>query len=230
MPARLSILIPVLQEEDALPACLEAIRQQQAHDWELELIVIDGGSQDATVALAEASGARVLSASAGRGTQLRRGAEQAKGDWLLFLHADVRLPADALSALSAARDRPGVQAGAFRVIHEVRADAGSWTKACLRMADRRSTTRRLPYGDQAMFCTAEIFREVGGVPARPLMEDIAFARALAKVTRLERLPQAVRASGRRFEARPLRTTLCWWTFPLLDRLGASPRFLAWLYR
>ncbi len=229
MPARLSILIPVLQEEDALPACLQAIRQQQAHDWQVEILVIDGGSQDASVALAEAAGVRVLSAPPGRGTQLRYGADQAQGDWLLFLHADVRLPADALTALAAARNRPGVEAGAFRVIHDVHADAGSWTKACLRMADRRSTTRRLPYGDQAMFCNAELYSQVGGMPARPLMEDIAFARALAKATRLERLPQAVRASGRRFEARPLRTTLCWWTFPFLDRLGASPRLLSWLY-
>jgi len=229
MPALLSILIPVLQEEDALPACLQAIAQQQDHDWEVEVLVIDGGSEDSTVALAEAAGARVLESPAGRGTQLRHGADQAAGEWLLFLHADVCLPPDALSALAAARDRPGVQAGAFRVIHDLGSDAGSWTKACLRMADRRSTTRRLPYGDQAMFCTAELYRQVGGMPARPLMEDIAFARALAKVTRLERLPQAVRASGRRFEARPMRTTLCWWTFPILDRLGASPRFLAWLY-
>lgn len=229
MPTRLTIIIPVLEEEHALPACLQAVATQRAHDWEVDCVVVDGGSEDRSVDIAKAAGAQVFFAARGRGSQLRHGAEAATGEWLLFLHADVRLPADALAALSAARQRPGVQAGAFRVIHEVSASAGAWTRACLRLADRRSTTRRLPYGDQAIFTSAALYHQVGGIPERPLMEDIHFARSLAKATRLERLPQAVHASGRRFEHSPLRTTLCWWTFPTLDRLGLSPRLLAWLY-
>jgi len=229
MSARLSVIIPILDEEAVLPACLAAVAAQEGFPGKVEVLVVDGGSQDAGPRLAAAAGAKLLEAARGRGTQMRQGAEAAQGEVLLFLHADVILPSDAFAAIARAFTRPGVRAGSFRIVHTLATAAGTWTRGCLRLADRRSWTRRLPYGDQAIFVTRELYQEVGGMPQRPLMEDIAFARALAAKTRLERLPQTVYASGRRFAQRPIRTTLCWWTFPLLDRLGMSPRVLSWLY-
>ena len=229
MSARLSVIIPILDEEAALPACLASVAAQVGFAGEVETIVVDGGSQDAGPRMAADAGATVLSAPRGRGVQMRHGAEAANGELLLFVHADTVLPSDAFAAIARALTRPGVRAGSFRIVHTLGPDAGAWTRGSLRLADRRSWRRTLPYGDQAIFVTRELYREVGGMPVRPLMEDIAFARALAAKTRLERLPQTVYASGRRFEQRPIRTTLCWWTFPVLDRIGVSPRILSWLY-
>lgn len=229
MPPILSIIIPALNEESALPATLAALAAQAPHPWRVELILADGGSTDRTVELAGAAGAAVVIANPGRGPQMRAGAAAATGEVLMFLHADVCLPPTALAAVSNALEAAEACAGCFAVVHQCSTAASPLTRRFIRLADKRSRTRALPYGDQALFCTRVMYDQVNGIPAVPLMEDVAFARALQQHTEIVRLPLAVVTSARRFEKRPIRTTLCWWTFPLLARWGVKPKTLAKLY-
>ena len=225
---RLSVVVPVRDEAARLPAALAALRARL--DGSAELLVVDGGSHDGSAGLAAQHGAdRVLQASGGRGGQLRVGAAAAAGDVVLFLHVDCRLPEGAVAAVRAALAR-GCDYGAFRVRHCSAGKAGWWKRALLRVADLRSHRTRLPYGDQALFVRRAALAAVGGVPDQPLMEDLELARRLrAAGLRMARVPLAVEADARRFDARPLRTMLCWWTFPTLYRLGVPPRVLARWY-
>lgn len=222
----ISVIIPTLDEVGRIRRCLEQF-QAQAGAW--ELIVADGGSRDGTPELAEALGARVLRCPGrGRGPQQNAGAAEARGDLLLFLHADAILPPEAHAWITATLMAPGTAAGAFRVRHQAEAWRG-WRTWILRLADLRSHWTRAPYGDQALFMKASIFRACGGFPARPLMEDVALVRALRRRGRIRTVPAEVRVSGRRFEQGPLRACLCMHTFPLLERLGMDPGVLARLY-
>lgn len=227
IPAPLiSVIIPALNEAGRIRRCLDQF-QAQAGAW--ELIVADGGSGDGTAELAETLGARVLRCSErGRGPQQNAGASVAQGELLLFLHADAILPPDAHAWITATLMAPGTAAGAFRVRHQAEAWRG-WRAWILRLADLRSHWTRAPYGDQALFMKASTFRACGGFPARPLMEDVALARALARRGRIRTVPAEVRVSGRRFEQGPLRACLCMHTFPLLERLCVDVRVLARLY-
>jgi len=225
----LSVIVPTRNEELALPATLAALTAQQDHPWQVELVVVDGGSEDRSVQIARDFGAVTVLMPASRGGQLRAGAEVASGEVLMFLHADVLLPLGALTAAAKSLQQPESAAGCFRVEHQCSKAAGALTRRCMRLADQRSASRALPYGDQALFCTRELYQQVDVMPAIPLMEDIAFARALQKHTPITRLPLTVTTSARRFEQRPVRTTLCWWTFPLLAFWGVKPQTLAKLY-
>jgi len=194
-----------------------------------EIVVVDGGSTDRTRALVGAvSGIRLLVAPRGRGTQLNAGARATHGRVLLFLHADVSLPADAPTWIARALAAPDVVAGAFRV-RTLWEGGRSWVRPFLWLADVRSRFARLPYGDQAMFVRREAFEHVGGFPDQPLMEDIELGRRLWSLGRVVTVPAFVRVSGRRFVARPLRTVAALRCFPLFSRLGVSPRVLAHLY-
>lgn len=192
----------------------------------------DGGSRDATVKLARAFGDRgirvVRCERRGRGPQMNAGAAAARGAILVFLHADVRLPGGALGRIQEALREPGVVAGAF-LTRTVRENGQGAFEGLLRLADLRSRHTRLPYGDQALFVRAEIFRALGGYAEIPLMEDLEFALRLRKAGRIVRLPEAVEVSGRRFQARPIRSVVGMNLFPVLFRLGVSPRLLARLY-
>ena len=152
----------------------------------------------------------------------------ATGEVLLFLHADVGLPADAVAHVGRALADSGVVAGAFRV-RTVADDGANWLGPLLRIADLRSRVTRLPYGDQAVFVRREAFDAVGGFPDEPLMEDVVLARRLRRIGRMVTVPAYVRASGRRFLRRPVTSVLAMWTFPMLHRLGVPPRVLARMY-
>jgi rSAM/selenodomain-associated transferase 2 len=222
----ISVIIPTLDESARLGARLDepAVRRMD------EVIVVDGGSRDATAAIARAApGVRVLESLRGRGVQLNVGARAARGDTLLFLHADTELPLDARDWIEHTFTDPAVVAGAFR-LHTI-ADAGqrNWLGPCLRIADIRSHVTRLPYGDQALFVRRHAFEAVGGFPDQALMEDVDLARRLRRVGRLVTVPAYVRASGRRFLRHPVAGTLAMWTFPTLHRMGVPTRVLAWLY-
>lgn len=221
-----SVIIPTWNEAGRIERCLAQFRHQ-AGEW--ELIVADGGSEDGTAGRAEALGARVLRCpERGRGAQQNAGAAAASGDLLVFLHADAILPPDAHAWITATLMVPGTAAGAFRVRHEAETWRG-WRTLLLRIADLRSRWTRAPYGDQALFMKAALFRACGGFPPRPLMEDVALARALACRGRIRTVPAEVRVSARRFEQGLLRAFLCMNTFPLLGRLGVAPHTLARLY-
>jgi len=222
-----AVVIPALDEVTRIGACLESIGSEAA-----EVVVIDGGSRDGTVARAENfPGVRVLSSSRGRGVQLGCGARATSAPRLLFLHADCRLPEGWSGAAGRALDDPRVALACFR-LHTEPSDlaAGRFARSWLRLLDLRSFGVGLPYGDQAHAVRRTVFDDVGGYPPIPLMEDLAFARACRRGGLIRRLPLEVRTTGRRFERRPFRTRLCTATFPLLFRLGVSPSTLARWYR
>ncbi|MFK5956312.1 MAG: TIGR04283 family arsenosugar biosynthesis glycosyltransferase [Planctomycetota bacterium] len=230
-PFRLSVIIPTLNEEVALPACVHAVLTQENPEAELELeiLVVDGGSADQTVAVAQASGVHaVLESPLGRGQQLARGASLAKGDVLLFLHADCILPPAAFREIHSAVMASNF-AGAFSVQHVLSNHAGPIVRRLVGIADKRSRKTSIPYGDQAVFVTAAAYAKVGGMPQQPLMEDLEFAQRLSKLGRIAHIPHIVKTSARRFEQRPIRSVLCWWSFPTLYRWGVSAKRLMWMY-
>ena len=225
MADRLSIIVPVLNEEVRISAHLAKLVGLSGVD---EIIVIDGGSVDRTPQLAVAARCRVMTAPRGRGTQMNAGAVAASGDILLFLHADVTLPADAPSLIRTALADPGVVAGAFRT-RTIAEGRHTWATRWLGLADLRSRYTRLPYGDQALFVRRDAFQRVGGFPAQPLFEDVEISRRLRSVGRVRTLRARVSVSGRRFLARPLYFAILMNVLPILYRLGVSPQTLQRAY-
>jgi rSAM/selenodomain-associated transferase 2 len=220
-----SVVIPALDEVARIGTRLDELAAHPFH----ETLVVDGGSRDGTADVVRAHpGARLVVAPRGRGPQMNAGARAATGDVLLFLHADTQLPSDAARWIEHTLADAAVVAGAFRV--RTVADAGrNWLGPLLRIADLRSHVTRHPYGDQALFVRRGAFEEAGGFPDEPLMEDVVLARRLCAIGRVVTAPAYVRASGRRFLRHPIAGTLAMWTFPMLHRLGVSPRTLARLY-
>jgi rSAM/selenodomain-associated transferase 2 len=217
---KISIIIPVLDEERRIGQCLAELQGFE------EFIVVDGGSRDRTVEIARAAGARVETAPRGRASQMNHGARLASGEVLLFLHADVSLPRDVRVHVERALSDAGVVAGAFRTWHV--ADDGR-RAPWLHLADLRSRLSGLPYGDQALFLRQEVFERAGGFPDQPLMEDLELSRRLRRLGRIAIVPASVRVSGRRFLAHPIRDTLLVNAFPLLYRLGVPAERLARFY-
>ncbi len=222
---RIAVVIPTLDEESTLAACLEAIGRRTG----VEVVVSDGGSSDRTVAIAVAHGCTVVEGPSGRGQQLDRGARATRAPLLLFVHADCRLPGGWLEAVEQALARPGAALVCFRLHTEPAGPAGGWRRWWLRLADLRSFGLGLPYGDQAFGVRRELYRAVGGFPPIPLMEDLAFARSCARRGRIVRLSAAVRTRARRVERHPVRTRLMTAAFPWLYRLGVPAERLARWY-
>ncbi|HET9683092.1 MAG TPA: TIGR04283 family arsenosugar biosynthesis glycosyltransferase [Gemmatimonadaceae bacterium] len=219
---KISIIIPVLDEERRIGELLEGLRGFE------DVIVVDGGSRDGTVEVARAfPGVRVGSAPRGRALQMNHGAWRARGDVLLFLHADVVLPPDAVLHVERALADERAVAGAFRTWHV--SDDGR-SAPWLHLADLRSRYSGLPYGDQALFVRREAFWRAGGFPEQPLMEDLELSRRLRRLGRISIAPASVRVSGRRFLAHPVRHALLVNSFPVLYRLGVAPATLARLYQ
>lgn len=214
-----------LDEEARLPRLLARLAELDV----ARVVVVDGGSHDGTVAAAERAGATVLSGPRGRGAQLRVGADVLDTDVLWFLHADVVPPRDALVHMRAALAQPGVVGGAFR-LHTVDEGDGVPLGRLVRLADLRSRYAKIPYGDQGLFVTRDVYTRVGGMPAIPLFEDVALATAVRRVGRLVTVPAEIVASGRRFTSAPLRALVTMNVLPTLWRLGVPPDTLASLYR
>jgi rSAM/selenodomain-associated transferase 2 len=222
----ISIILPVLNEERRIGQRLTELAAMEGLG---EVLVVDGGSTDATEERARAfPGVTVLSAPKGRASQMNAGAERARGSVLLFLHADVALPTDAARHILRALEDPRVVAGAFKTwtVDDV---GRSRLGPLLHLADLRSRYTRLPYGDQALFVRAESFRAAGGFPAQPLMEDLELSRRLWKLGRIRTVEACVTVSGRRFLARPVFYFLAVNGFPLLYWLGVSPATLLRFY-
>ncbi|HYN40202.1 MAG TPA: TIGR04283 family arsenosugar biosynthesis glycosyltransferase [Thermoanaerobaculia bacterium] len=225
-PPRVSVVIPVLDEEARIEHQLRSL--VESGPWH-EVLVVDGGSSDRTVEKARSvGGVRVLGSARGRALQMNAGAREATGDAFLFLHADVELPSDALRYVAGALAEPEVVAGAFRTF-TVSDGRGGVFAPLLHLADLRSRTTGLPYGDQALFVRAAVFHRLGGFPEQPLMEDLAFSRSLRRAGTIRTVPASVRVSGRRFMARPIHTFVVMNAFPLLYALGVSPARLARMY-
>lgn len=221
----ISVVIPVLNEGGRLDGLLRGLC---AGGDEAEIIVADGGSADGTRRIVEAhAGVRWVSSASGRARQLRSGAEAAKGDVLLFLHADTRLAAGWAEAVRAAAGQPGFGIGAFRFAIDRAGAAYRLIEWGVRL---RCRLLRLPYGDQALFVRADAYREAGGFRELPIMEDAELVLRMRRRGRLALLPMAATTSARRWESMGvLRLTRLHVTTLLLYRLGVSPERLARRY-
>ena len=212
----ISVVIPVLNEEKTIAASLTALMALRPH----EVIVVDGGSADRTREISAQTGATVITGVPGRARQMNYGAQRATGDILLFLHADTRLPATAFGDIVAALRDPRYLGGRF----DVDLEGDHWMlKVVGAMINHRSRITKVATGDQAIFVRREVFARMGGFPHIPLMEDIAFCRALKRLGGIACLRSRVVTSARRWETHGVwRTIIKMWILKLLYFAGVSP--------
>jgi rSAM/selenodomain-associated transferase 2 len=210
----ISVVIPAYNEERALPNTLRALFTQQG---DYEVIIVDGGSTDRTLAIVESFGfidstndscsssgssqesfhvsRFTFHASKGRASQMNAGAKQATGEWLLFLHADTILPLGAIRRLNEMEADQTIQAGGF--MHQFSGD--DWRLKLISFLDNfRCIRSRIIYGDQALFVRRALFEQLGGFPNRPILEDVAFCERLIRVTTPLLLSPPVMTDARKF--------------------------------
>jgi len=224
--SKLSIILPVLDEGERIAATLDGLSDMRALGT--EVIVVDGGSRDATIQRARLRADRVLSAPRGRALQMNAGAAKATGDVLLFLHADTKLPRDADHIVLYGLERSGCAWGRF----DVKIDGRSPLLVVVGwLMNLRSRITGIATGDQAIFAKRDAFEAAGGFPEIGLMEDIALSKRLKRASRPFCVFERVITSGRRWERRGvLRTIVLMWWLRLRYFLGAHPDQLARLYR
>lgn len=226
MSIRLSIVIPALDEATQISAVLERLQAMRGRGT--EVIVVNGGSRDATQAIAAPLADQVVTAPRGRARQMNDGAAMASGDVLLFLHADTLLPSD-----TDQRVRAGLQTGEHvwgRFDVRIGGDA-RMLRVVAAMMNLRTRLTGIASGDQAMFVTRAAFDAVGGFPEQPLMEDIELSRRLLARSRPLCLAGPALTSGRRWETRGVwRTIFLMWRLRWLYARGESPAHLAERYR
>jgi rSAM/selenodomain-associated transferase 2 len=222
---RISIIIPTLNEAETIAETLVSTQGPTG----IEILVIDGGSGDRTVEIARSHGAEVIASPRGRAVQMNVGAARAKGEFVLFLHGDTRLPKGYNDRIYGTLCEPGTVAGAFKL----RMDGSrtgirfiEWVANC------RSQLLGLPYGDQAIFLGAGLFRSLRGFPNMPIMEDFELMKRLGRLGRIRIVPARAVTSDRRWERFGVwQTTLINYAIPLGYSLGVSPSRLArWYHR
>src|ERR1051325_381996 len=221
----ISVIIPTLDAGDVLGEALAAIAGARLVR---EVVVVDGGSRDDTVAIAETAGARVIAAERGRGQQLATGAAAASGEWLLFLHADCRLSLGWEDAVERFVAAPHAAAGAGDFGFALD-DPSPAARRLERIVAWRCRALGLPYGDQGLLIARRLYDEVGGFSALPLMEDVDLVRRLGRA-RLAPLDASAISSARRYRSggyirRPLRNLFCL----SLYFAGVPPQRIARLY-
>ncbi|MGD2180872.1 TIGR04283 family arsenosugar biosynthesis glycosyltransferase [Lusitaniella coriacea] len=223
--ATLSVIIPALNEAATL---LKTLHYTQI-GADLEIIVVDGGSEDNTIELAQNAGVKVISSpKTGRAQQMNAGAAIATGDILLFLHADTHLPLGYDEMIREALSHPKTIAGAFELAIDGKGLPLRWVE---KMVNARSRVLQFPYGDQALFLKTSVFLELGGFPNLPIMEDFEFIRQLKGQGRITILPAKVLTSGRRWQKLGVfKTTLINQTIILGYFLGVPPTTLRRWYR
>jgi rSAM/selenodomain-associated transferase 2 len=220
----ISIVIPVLNEAARLETTLKSLIPLRATGT--EVIVVDGGSSDATPDIARGLADRFLASARGRAMQMNAGAAIARGEVLLFLHADTRLPADAVGIVCRGVTTSGRAWGRF----DVHFDEGLLLGLIASMMNLRSRITGIATGDQAIFVSRAAFDAVGGFPAIALMEDIAFTTRLKRLCRPLCIRAKVTTSPRRWKEKgTLRTVFLMWRLRLAYFLGADPRRLAQRY-
>ena len=221
----ISVIIPALNEGVHIGDCIESAKKLNP----LEIIVVDGGSSDRTREIAEDNGAYVTQSRRGRGVQMNAGASLAKGEILLFLHADTLMPEIKKSFTSGFFN--GFIGGFFKLRFD---DDSLSTRLVEVFANVRARLLSLPYGDQAIFIKRDIFKKVGGFREYPFLEDIDMAIRVRKFGRLQYLPFHVIASSRRlkkgFPFSPILVSFRNVFIALLFLFGLSPFSLIKLYK
>jgi uncharacterized protein len=224
LPLSISVIIPTLNEASKLPRTLESLGQHE----NTEITVVDGGSDDRSREVARHFGAVVLESRRGRALQMNHGASVSSGDVFLFLHADTFLPEAWTETIREALADPGVCGGAFSFMVE-RNSFG--LRMIERLANFRARRFSLPYGDQGIFVRSCVFKEMGGFPDLPIMEDFEFMRLLRKRGTIRILPDPAVTSGRRWERLGvLRTTAINQAVIVGYYMGVAPEKLARFYR
>jgi len=222
--SNISIIVPTLNEAANLPML------QPAANAVKELIVVDGGSTDDTVQIAQDLDFKVIEqvGSGGRGVQLNTGAENASAPLILFLHADTQLPLGFQDAVIRCLSDPETVLGAF----SLKIDGGNTAiRFIAKCANIRSRFLQIPYGDQSFFLRKNTFTDLGGFPELPIMEDFIFVRQAKKRGKIITLKQTVSTSARRWQRLgPVRTTLINQLVILGYYLGIKPKKLAAFYR
>lgn len=225
MLSTLSIVIPVRNEGAAIEGCLQPLQRYRSAG--VEIVVVDGASEDDTCLRSAGLADQVIASEPGRGVQLKRGAESARGDHLLFLHADTRLPAQGIESLVRV-----LAGGRYWGRFDVRL---SGRHPLLRIIERamnlRSCLTGIATGDQAMFMTRAAYEQAGRFAEIPLMEDIELSRRLRRIERPACLrPPAVTSSQRWERGGVVRTVLLMWRLRLAFFFGADPAQLARVYQ
>jgi rSAM/selenodomain-associated transferase 2 len=223
----ISVIIPVLNEEAEITDCLRSLEQGA---FPMEVLVVDGGSQDATCERAEKAGARVLRSPPGRAQQMNFGAEAAEGDVLLFLHVDLRLPPGGVASLVRCMEDPEVSGGGFFK----RYLPTSFTLGLV--AWLQNWIRASCFGDlvgtNAMFLRTGVFRALGGFPEVPLLEDVLLSDRLKGVGKLALVRDPVVVSSRKYrkDGAWKRTLKNLWIMTQFRLLGRGPEELVRQYR
>jgi rSAM/selenodomain-associated transferase 2 len=222
-----SIIVPVLNEADQINPLIEHIHNQGFGPL-YEVIVVDGDPQGGTVRIIQDKDVIAITTEKGRGRQMNAGAAVARGEILIFLHADTKLPDGALEKINRALEDQNYVGGAF----DLRIDSDRlFLKYIATRASLRSRWNRIPYGDQAIFIRKKYFDQIGGYKEIPLMEDVDLMRRIKKDGKqIVIFPDKVRTSARRWESEgALYTTLRNQILVRLFYLGVSPHRLAKYY-
>lgn len=222
---KISVIIPTLNEAANLPNTLHCFN---AGHLDIEIIIVDGGSHDQTLTIAQDAGAVIVCTAPGRAHQLNTGAQYATGDAYLFLHADTQLPQNWQHWITQTLQNPHNIAGAFEL-------AIATDRPGIRLVEWgvqvRSRLLQLPYGDQAIFLRAATFQQLGGFPDLRIMEDFQFVKRLQSLGHIAIVPAKVITSGRRWETLGVfRTTLLNQMMILGFYLGIAPERLQIWYR
>jgi rSAM/selenodomain-associated transferase 2 len=227
----ISVVIPTLNAESALTATLSALVPGCAQGLIREVIIVDGGSSDATAEIAEAAGAHFIRAQKGRGMQLAAGAQEARFDWLLFLHGDTVLQTGWEAEVSALIERveTGARPATAAAFSFALDDLGARPRMLETMVALRCSLLRSPYGDQGLLIPKELYHSIGGYHPLPLMEDVDLVRRLGRkqlvMMRSRAVTSAVRYKREGYFMRVVRNTLCL----LLYYLRVPPAKIVRLY-
>lgn len=228
MTPKFSFIIPVWKEASVILRTIEHIRDLQSADG-IEIIVVDGDPEGKTMEIARRGGVKTAISNRGRGNQMNHGAILAVGNIFIFLHADTRLPSDALGLIDTAMQEESYMAGAFDLAIDSKKTI---FRLIEKVASLRSRLTRIPYGDQAVFMRKAVFNELGGFRNIPIMEDVEIMQRIKKRGgKIRIIDRRVRTSARRWEkGGVVYTTLRNWLLITLYLLGVKPEKLVQFYR
>ena len=221
---KISIIIPVLNEGGNLGQTIASLPRAQS----IEIIIVDGGSEDNTPEIAKTLGIKIIQTQPGRATQMNAGALLATGEILLFLHSDTLLPPNFGQWVLQSLSQPQTIAGAFQLKID---GPGVGLRIVEKLANARSRILKMPYGDQAIFLKRSTFEKMGGYPPLPIMEDFELMRQLQKKGHIDIVPVSVNTSARRWQKLGvIKTTLINQLIIAAYFLGIPPHHIATWYR